>query len=322
MTPHPSPSEDPRNVEKLIKRLFPASAVRYARVQGNISTYVYRVSIPGETFYLRILPEEGASFAPEVAVHSRLRQLGAQVPDVLYFDPYDHLLERSVMLITEIPGEPLSTATHLPPETLQSITARAGADLALVNSIAVDGFGWVLRGAGDASLAAEFTTSREFFLQYWPSDLAFLAQSTLTPGEIRQLERIVARFDPWLDVPQATLAHGDIDATHIYHRDGQYSGIIDFGEIRGTDRYFDLAHFHIRDGERLPHRLLPALLRGYGDVSPLPADHMTRLRFASLLLNVGLLARSLQKRPANIYTDHQLTVLRDDLGAFAAQPLP
>ena len=44
------------------------------------------------------------------------------------------------------------------------------------------------------------------------------------------------------DLESAWLAHGDFDATAIFYRDGRYSGLIDFGEIRGTEPLFDLGH--------------------------------------------------------------------------------
>ena len=90
-------------------------------------------------------------------------------------------------------------------------------------------------------------------------------------------------------------------------------GIIDLGEIRGADRWYDLGHFHLRDGEQLPFRLEGPLVRSYGEIAPLPSDYEQRIRFTSVLINVRALARSLQKRPANRYTQHQLAVLREDL---------
>ena len=54
-------------------------------------------------------------------------------------------------------------------------------------------------------------------------------------------------------------------------------------------------------------------MRGYGAIAPLPLDYEQRIRFTSVLINVRALARSLQKRPADRYTQHQLEVLRKDL---------
>ena len=94
---------------------------------------------------------------------------------------------------------------------------------------------------------------------------------------------------------------------------GRYTGIIDFGEIRGADRRYDLGHFHMRDGELLPFELLPALVCGYRETVSLPLDYEQHIRFTGLLINVRTLARSLQKRPPGCHTKHQLAVLREDV---------
>jgi aminoglycoside phosphotransferase (APT) family kinase protein len=122
--------------------------------------------------------------------------------------------------------------------------------------------------------------------------------------EVRAVRDIVIRHDAWLDTEQAYLAHGDFDATHIYHQDGQYSGIIDFGEIRGADPFYDLGHLALHEGESLPYPILPHILVGYREVAPLPVDHPLRLQFWSLLIGVRALARS-TIRPEAAYT-HRL----------------
>ena len=72
----------------------------------------------------------------------------------------------------------------------------------------------------------------------------------------------------------------------------------------------------MRDGEQLPYHLLSKLLRGYGEVVQFPADYEQHIRFTSVLINVRTLARTLQKRPPNRYTQHQLEVLHEDLAAL------
>ncbi len=109
------------------------------------------------------------------------------------------------------------------------------------------------------------------------------------------------------------MAHGDFDSTHLYQDAGRYTGIIDLGEIRGTDRWYDLGHFHLYEGKQLSLGLEAALVRGYGATAPLPSNYEQRIRWSSLLINVRALALRLQKRPANRYTQHQLEVLREDL---------
>ena len=311
------PAQDVTTIREVIRRVFPTTPMTVERVREGGSTYVYRLGTEGESFYLRVLPEEGASFRPEAAVHRWLREDGVKVPEVVYVEQYNALVRRSIMVTTEIPGIPLNRSTGLSRSEIERILVEAGEDLARVNGVRVDGFGWIDREEiGSGGLQAPWQTYRAFATEFWNEDLAFLARTVLDQTEAIALDRVVAHHATWLQSDAGCLAHGDFDATHIYQQDGQYTGLIDFGEIRGTDRWYDLGHFHFRDGEYLPFPLEPFLVRGYGNRFSLPSDHVARIRIASILINVRSLARSLQKVPLNRFMRHQLAVLRADLVAF------
>jgi aminoglycoside phosphotransferase (APT) family kinase protein len=304
-------------INELANRIFPTNPLRVERVKEGVSTHVYRIVFQRETFYLRILPEEKASFAPEVAVHTHLRQLQVKVPEVIYFDHLYEPLQRSVMVTTEMKGIPISESSELRQEELEAIAIEAGRDLAQINSVKVEGFGWVKRDLTDIEhIRAQWATDRAFILEYWESDLAYLGEHVLDASAVAALERIRAYYDSLLDNEQSYLAHGDFDTTHIFQENGRYTGIIDFSEIRGTNRWYDLAHFHMRDGEYISYSLWLDVIRGYRDVATLPPNYELAIRFASILINVRVLVRSLQKRPANHYTQHQLKVLKKDIAVL------
>jgi aminoglycoside phosphotransferase (APT) family kinase protein len=258
----------------------------------GISTAVYRLRRGAETFYLRILPEAAQSFAPEARVHALLRERGVRVPAVIYLEDCHLLLERSVMVTTEIPGRPAAEAPR--GGTLPAILREAGRDLAAINRIPVEGFGWIRRAGSAANgLEAEMADSRSFLLEDLDRHLATLSGAALTAKQVRQVRELVERHAAWLDIEQAHLAHGDFDLTHIYQHDGRYTGIIDFGEIRGTGPYHDLGHFRLHDGEAGSGEGLPFLLEGYAEISPLPPDAMPRISFLSLLIGLRFLGRGL-----------------------------
>ncbi len=286
-------------VGRLARCLFPRAArLRVERVREGVSTRVYRVRRDDAVFYLRVLPEEGASFAPEARVHRLLRERDVKVPEVVYFEHRHEAIGRSVMVTTEIPGG--SIGRRGVERDLAGILAEAGRGLAIVNGIGVEGFGWIVRDGSEVGrLTAEQPTYRAAFLEPFEEDVALLAAGVLEPGEVAALRGLVARDSPRLDVERGVLAHGDFEATHIYQQDGRYSGIIDFGEIRGADRHYDLGHFLLHDGQALPRRVLLLLLAGYAGVAPLPADHERRIRCAALLIGIGRLARLARKRPAD-----------------------
>jgi len=272
------------------------------RTARGVSTQVYRLRRGRVTLYLRVAEEDGASLGAEVLVHQMLRQRGARVPEVVHFEPHNDALGRSVMAVTEIPGRPISDGGSA--SSLATALVDAGRDLAVINSIGVDGFGWVKRDQPAPShLAAAHADHRAFALDGLEQHLAVLRGRLLTGAQIELIERAIADHIAWLDTPRASLAHGDLDTTHIYHAGGDYSGIIDFGEIRGADRLYDLGHFALHDGEFLPDSALPYLLVGYRDVVPLPPDHLPRIQLQAILIGVRALARAAH-RPRGAYQAH------------------
>jgi aminoglycoside phosphotransferase (APT) family kinase protein len=282
-------------VAALARAIFPPTqSLAVARMAEGVATYVYRIGRGDERFYLRVLPEVGYGFAPELRVHALLRERGVSVPEVLYFEHRNETFGMSVLVTTELAGSSVARAGlgARTPEVL----AAAGRDLAIINSLPVAGFGWVRRDAPLVTdLAAELPTNRAFLTEYLESDLAFLGTNLLNPAEVAAVRATLARYDAWLDAEQGQLAHGDLDATHIFQQDERYAGIIDFGEIRGTDPWYDLGHFAMRDGELLPTPMLPWLLEGYATAAPLPDDHRQRIAFASLLIGIRTAARVAQK---------------------------
>ena len=286
-------------IRQLAATIFPPTRpLTIEHVPEGVSTFVYRIARGDERFYLRVLPEADASFAPEVGVHQQLRARGVGVPAVIHFEHRNAALQRSVMVTREMPGHALDRSgldRHTP-----AILHRAGQDLATINSLSVNGFGWVERDHDDTTrLTAPHSTCRAFSLEHRAADLALLSATMLDATERAAIERILDVADPWLIAERGHLAHGDLDATHIYQHHGTYSGIIDFGELRGADRWYDLGHFHLHDGERLPAPLLPWLLAGYRSVTPLPDDAELRIaisRLAKAIRNSASSGRGVTER--------------------------
>jgi aminoglycoside phosphotransferase (APT) family kinase protein len=210
-----------------------------ARVPEGRSTHVYRLRRDAETFYLRVLPEAEDSFAPEVRAHVLLRSRGVRVPEVVYFEHRNELVQRSIMVTTQIPG---CAVGHRPVDaTTRSVVVDVGHQLAVLNDVPVAGFGWIRRDRADVvQLEAEHPMYRAFTTEYLNADLDALEKRVLPPGQMAAIRDVIATHAAWLESERGRLAHGDFDVTHIFQENGCYSGIIDFGEIRGTDRIADL----------------------------------------------------------------------------------
>jgi aminoglycoside phosphotransferase (APT) family kinase protein len=118
--------------------------------------------------------------------------------------------------------------------------------------------------------------------------------SELAPAELEALwtcfnENPTSEFAP-------CLAHGDFDVTpSFYCHDGRYSGLIDFGKIRGTEPTFDLGHFLLHDMETAPWPLLEDILDGYAAMNPGPAENRAAIRRSALQLGTRQLARRFKR---------------------------
>jgi aminoglycoside phosphotransferase (APT) family kinase protein len=292
-----------------------ASGLEVERVQEGVSTRVYRIRRDAEVFYLRVLPEVGASFRPEALAHQLLRERGVRVPEVIYLEDCHPDLQRSVMVTAEIKGRHIGNDPV--DGSMRRILAEAGRDLAVINSIEVEGFGWIRRDTEHAgSLQGELSTHREFVFESLADDLDLLGRDALSRAMVEAIWTIVETYDAWLDAPEARLAHGDFDVTHIFQEDGAYTGIIDLGEIRGTGPRYDLGHFRMHDGETLPALLLPHLGDGYASVASLPPDWRQRVTLSSLLIAVRALARALRKDPRRLRNHHGLVSIERDVAAL------
>lgn len=300
----------PHAILEIARRLLPGiDDPQVERTPSGGSTPVYRLRRSERTLYLRLAESATANLAPEALAHRLMRAQGAQVPEVAAFAAEEAAIGRSWMATSDIPGGPLAATQSA--SDMERVLRAAGRDLARIHTIPVAGFGWIRRDAASwQRLRGELPTLHAFsdeLAAHLPA-----MQGVLTAAEMRALADHVAARDTLLPQGQARLVHGDFDLTHIFQRDGSYTGIIDFGEIRGADPLYDLGHFALHDGEFLSYRALPALLAGYDDVTPLPADALPRIRLWSLLIGVRALARQLD-RPASAYRDHLLRTIRSIL---------
>jgi aminoglycoside phosphotransferase (APT) family kinase protein len=248
--------------------------LKVAPAQGGRSTPIYQIELGNETFYLRLAESAEASLGSEALAHGLLIERGVRVPEVIGYVPFDAGLGRSAMLTTAISGTPLAGngVTNPPP-----ILLAAGADLARIHQLPVDGFGWIRR---DNPHAARLSASQ----RSWPAFAAELIALDLDRWFDRKSQdrlRRLARLPPAADsIAHASLAHGDFDPSHIFHVGGMYSGIIDFGEIRGAEPTFDLGHLALHAPDALP-----SILRGYASVTRLRDD--TALQTAASAIRIG-----------------------------------
>jgi hypothetical protein len=91
-----------------ILRRVRGPGLRVTRTPSGVAAQVYRVQAPGAVVYLRIAEEDHEDLSVDAALLEHLRANGLHVPLVIHVEPFDQTLGRSVLLMGEIPGEPLA----------------------------------------------------------------------------------------------------------------------------------------------------------------------------------------------------------------------
>jgi Ser/Thr protein kinase RdoA (MazF antagonist) len=191
-----------------------------------------------------------------------------------------------MMLVEEVPG--VCIEDDWPKTHLQDILRDAGRQLARIHSIPVDGFGWIDKNSHEM-LKGEKPSFDEYFREYLQHDLRTLSQYPFSGEERKRIADLVLTAQPILNVPNAVLVHGDFDISHIFHSAGRYSGIIDFGEIRGNNRLYDLATFIGFYQDRI---IYSYLLEGYCEIVPLTDEDV----YATELMALFMILRFLGKK--------------------------
>lgn len=276
------PDVDQAALDALVARAFGTTVpVSCQRTPDGLCTQVYRLRRGRETFYLRLAEEADDNLETDAELFRHLHQLGVRVSQPVHVEPFDPRIGRSVLITTEIHGVPLEQVSVRSAAT--TALHEAGADLARLNQLPVKGFGWIRRH-GPGPLQARLDTYASFVTgglptrEEWPVPLA----SVFDSGTLDAIERLLAE-EVTRPVPEATLAHGDFSLAHVFVQRGAYTGLIDFGEIRGTGPLFDLGSFHLNAPDVLGIPLLPAVLEGYQRIQPLPPDHLESIRRSAVV---------------------------------------
>lgn len=268
-------------LETVARRVFPgARSVSVEPASPGRLLVVYRLRADGVVYYLRVAEETGQDLTTDAQVLARLAGLGVRVPAVVHAEAQPGDLDRSFLIVSAVAGR--SLAGHGTDGQARRAARAAGRDAALINAIEVEGFGW-LRRDGLPGLRAELASYADFLVSdlpgRWPGWLA----GAFTAAELQALQA-VADQERQRPVPRAHLVHGDFDTTHIWIDDhGRYAGIIDFGEMRGADRHFDLGHFLLHDRAARSVPLFEDFLAGYAEAAALAGDHRELIRRSAIM---------------------------------------
>jgi aminoglycoside phosphotransferase (APT) family kinase protein len=184
----------------------------------------------------------------------------------------------------ELNGESIKNTT-LSEEEKNIIIQKAGKDLAKLNSIEVKGVGWI-EGTKNNQLYSKGKDYDDFIIRNIRNMLnKFIEIKILSNEQADKITEYIQSNKEFIDIKDNSyLAHGDFCIEHIYHANGKYSGIIDFGDIRGTSKYHDLAHFYTYN-----RKYFKSLVEGYNSIYKLTTDCIDKVKIEAVIFAVGKL---------------------------------
>ncbi|MBS4218305.1 phosphotransferase [Bacillus sp. FJAT-49711] len=291
-------------VKHIVESFF-KKKVELERVKTGVSTYVYRIQLKDKVSYLRILPEQNASFAVEVKVHELLITRGVKVPKIIHFEQKNDLLQLSIMIAEEINGSSIEDNTLS--NELGEVLFDAGKQLALINQIKMDGYGFINREMSD-TLSGEKKTFHDYYHENLDKDIAILPKYHFDQSEINAIRGFLETGFSIMNRKVSRLVHGDFDGSHIFQSNGLYTGIIDFGEIMASSPLYDVGHFKLHDNING----FKPLINGYKEVESLTAENDLEIDLWALFIGVRRLGM-IYGRPWNFYHEHLTNSIKKQL---------
>lgn len=294
---------------KHIANQFFNSTVEVERVLKGSSTYVFTVKTAGKTYYMRILPESGASFEAEARAHQLLLDRGVNVPKIIHYERKNDAIGLSLMLAEEIIGNDLEHDCVKMTDSIRHVLINAGKQIAMTNQIQIAGFGEMNRQIAD-KLIGEHDSFEQYYYEYLEKDIHLLSSYALDEDQRTTVKHLLELGGKLIQRENSYLVHGDFDLSHIFHERGAYNGIIDWGDLKASSPLYDLGHFKTHDFINC----FDALISGYAAVQKLQPRDKAEITVWALFIAVRRLGM-IHDRPRNFYHAH----LTESVKKFAAE---
>lgn len=249
----------------------------------NFSTDVFKLTKENEVLYMRILSKE-ENVKPQCFVHNLLLEKGIKVPKVVYFEKKVGIFDnRDVMIVEELKGKSImADENNLSEDEKRDILKEAGRDLAKINMIEVEKYGDICE-VKDGKLIGFEDSYEEYTLERVPKKLKSLVKKGIISEDLSEkLWKYIFNNQKLLHLENNSyLAHGDFHIEHIFQNEGKYTGVIDFGDIRGTTKYRDLSFFYT-----FFRKYFGYLVEGYQEVYKLPDNYMDHIILEGLVYGI------------------------------------
>lgn len=215
-------------------------------VEQGFSTTVWKITSDTKITYLRVLTEISESVIPEQIALTSAIYKKCKVPELIIADESKRTIPYSYILITEIKG--IAISNDLKSDLLNSILFEVGKDLAKINTIPTHLFGYRDKHATklNNTITGKYQTARNLVDDLLKNGIQpYLDQKYISQDLATNIINYLNNNFERCISNKSYLHHGDFDLVHIFHNNEQYTGIIDFGDVRSDDIAYDLAHFAI-----------------------------------------------------------------------------
>jgi aminoglycoside phosphotransferase (APT) family kinase protein len=243
----------------------------------NTSYYVGGAS---DELVLRISPSDDADFlfyerrmmAQEPQLHTLLSaETSVPVAEVLAYDDSRTLLERDYLVMTRLPGRPL-TEVRLTEEQMEGVLEQVGAYLAQMHALVADRYGYL---GAHQPMQPQPTWVQAFGVMWNKLLDDVLACGGYTPDEANAFRHLLDLYQPHFDRPvPASLLHMDVWSQNILVNDaGRVTGLVDLDRALWGDPEIEFA---VLDYCGISE---PAFWRGYGRPRDTSFSGQVRARF-------------------------------------------
>lgn len=266
----------------LLWEFSPVHVLAKTRIIGGEVNEVYDVIFADQTqVIVRIERGKAKGFAQEQWAIQECAKRGVPVPEVLgLWQIATEQQPLQVCIQRKIAGIPLAHA-QLPVSVCEAIVVQAGEFLSRIHEIPVKGFGY-LNSRGEGTFAT-MTEEHTAFQQMAPEFHDLAHRVAINQQLMYRALRLIDEAALWLpQTGDACLTHNDFAAKHLLVDKGALTGIIDFGEVAGSEPLADLVRWDYYDADRFP---LAWLQTGYANKEVFNAEftqriHCKRLEFS------------------------------------------
>jgi len=279
-----------RPKETLVKLIFQSSflkndiIINVRSVLYGDSTFVYRVKTLKKIYYARF-NKNNESFNAEILIHSILLKHNIKVPLILFYEEKNKETGLSFMIQEKLSGKSLEE-NYPSDNDLKIILFEAGVQLAKINQIdTINGFG-ILDSQSNEKLNGIENTFEDYFTNSFEKSLEILDVYPFSSNEKMHIIKLIKKARNILFVKRPILAYGDLLLEHIFHKNVEFAGFIDFGKVCGNSRLYDLGYI---TGFYQNRKLLSYLLLGYKTVASISDDDLYLIEYFALCIILKML---------------------------------